>query len=259
MEEKMVSVANGRFEVQTLEAGTGDDVVFLHGAGGLTWDPFLEALSQKYHVIAPHLPGTGESTGGEHVFDHHDGFYFYLDFMDAMGLDQVHLIGHSMGGWMAAEVAAMQPRRFESVTLLSPIGLWSDDYPVLDIWAMLPNEIAEAVFHDVNHPAAQMMLAVPSDPAELGQLQIQQTKTGSMAAKFMWPIPDKGLKNRIHRITSPTLVLWGASDKLAPVQYADDFGRLIESSTVEIIKEAGHLPQLEQTEATLEKVLAHLG
>ena len=259
MDEKMISVGNGRFEVQMLEAGSGEDVVFLHGAGGLTWDPFLEALSQKYHVMAPHLPGTANSTGGENFLDHHDGFYFYLDFLDAVGVDQVHLIGHSMGGWMAAEIAAMQPQRFKTVTLLAPIGLWNDDYPVLDIWAMLPNEIAEAVFHDVNHPAAQMMLTMPDDPAEVQQRMVDATKTGSTAAKFMWPIPDKGLKNRIHRVTTPTLVVWGASDKLAPVQYADDFGRLIKSSTVEIINEAGHLPQLEQTEATLEKVLAHLG
>ncbi len=258
MDEKMVTVANGRFEVQTLEAGSGEVVVFLHGAGGLTWDPFLETLSESYHVIAPHLPGTGDSTGGEFFLDHHDAFYFYLDFLDALDLDQVHLIGHSMGGWMATEVAALQPMRFKTLTLLAPIGLWNDDYPVLDIWAMLPNEIVEAVFHDTNHPAAKMMLEVPTDPMELAKMQVEQTKNGQIAAKFMWPIPDKGLKHRIHRVSTPTLVLWGASDKLAPVQYAEDFGRLIAGSTVEIIADAGHIPQLEQTDATLEKVQAHL-
>jgi len=259
MNEKMVSVANGRYEVQTLEAGSGEDVLFLHGAGGLMWDPFLEGLSQSYHVVAPHLPGTGKSSGGEHLFDHHDAFYFYLDFLDAVGIDQVHLVGHSMGGWMAAEVAAMQPQRCKSVTLIAPIGLWNDDYPVLDIWAMLPDEIADAVFHDVNNPAAQAMLNPPTDPGALNQMMIEQTKNGSTAAKFMWPIPDKGLKNRIHRVQTPTLIVWGESDKLAPVQYAKDFQRSIKGSKVEMIKAAGHIPQLEQTDTTLAKVKAHIG
>lgn len=259
MNEKTVSVTSGRFSVEVLEAGSGDDLLYLHGAGGLTWDPFLEALSERYHVIAPRTPGTGNSTGIENLLDHHDLFYFYLDFLDDLGLGAVNVMGHSMGGWFAAELAAMQPDRFKRVVLIDPIGLWNDDYPVLDIFAMLPNELVDAVFHDKNHPAAQMMLEVPTEEEAIKAAMIERTKNLSTAARYMWPIPDKGLKNRIHRITSPTLVLWGKSDKLAPVAYAADFGRAIKNSTVEVLDRSGHMPQLEQPEETLAKITAFLG
>ncbi|MYJ00939.1 MAG: alpha/beta fold hydrolase, partial [Chloroflexi bacterium] len=163
MEDKTISLVNGRFNVGYMEAGSGPDLLFIHGAGGLMWDPFLEQLSQHHRVIAPKLPGTANSTGVEWLMDHHDVFYFYWDFLDALGVDEVVVVGHSMGGWFAAEVAAMQPSRVSKLVLIAPAGLWNDDYPVADFFAMMPNELVPALFHDTNHPGAQMMTAPPPE------------------------------------------------------------------------------------------------
>ncbi len=258
MNEKTVSVAGGKFQVELLEAGSGDAVVFLHGAGGLLWDPVLEGLSQKYHVIAPRMPGSGGSTGLQHLLDHHDLFFFYLDLLDTLGLERAHLVGHSLGGWIAAELAALEPARFPKLALLAPIGLWNDDYPVKDFFTLMPNELAEIVFHDIKHPAAQMLLNPPQDPEASKLAAIETAKNRTAAARFIWPIPDKGLKDRIHRIQADTLIIWGKSDRLAPVQYADDFQRLIKNSTVAILDRSGHLPQVEQPDDTLTKVAEFL-
>lgn len=255
MEEKTVSVVNGRFNVEVLEAGEGPDLLFIHGAGGLMWDPFLEQLSQHYHVIAPRLPGTGGSTGVEWLMDHHDVFGFYWDLIDALGVGQLHVVGHSMGGWFAAEVAAMRPERVEKLVLIAPVGLWNDDYPVADFFAMLPAELAEALFHDQEHPGAKMMTAAPpEDPDEMRTMAVERAKNLQTAARFMWPIPDKRLSERIHRISSPTLICWGESDGVVPPSYANDFGQAIAGSEVAMFSASGHMPQVEEPEAMLQKV-----
>ena len=260
MEEKTVSVVNGRYSVEMLEAGSGPDLLFIHGAGGLMWDPFLEQLSQHYHVIAPKIPGTAGSTGIEWLMDHHDVFYFYWDFLDALGVDDVIVVGHSMGGWFAAEVAAMQPSRVSKLVLIAPVGLWNDDYPVKDFFAMTPPELVADLFHDQEHPGAKMMTAPPpEDPAELQTATVERAKMLMTAARFMWPIPDKRLSERIHRISSPTLICWGESDGLVPIDYAADFNKAIAGSQVARFAASGHMPQVEEPEALLQEVGAFLG
>ena len=255
MEDKTISLVNGRFDVGYMEAGEGPDLLFIHGAGGLIWDPFLEQLSQHHRVLAPKLPGTANSTGVEWLMDHHDVFYFYWDFLDALGVDDVIVVGHSMGGWFAAEVAAMQPSRVSKLVLIAPAGLWNDDYPVADFFAMMPNELIPALFHDTEHPGAKMMTAPPpEDPDELRTVTVERAKMLQTAARFMWPIPDKRLSERIHRVTSPTLIVWGASDGLIPPQYAEDFNRAIPNSEVAMFSASGHMPQVEEPEAVLAKL-----
>lgn len=260
MEEKTVSVVNGRFDVEVLEAGSGPDLLFIHGAGGLIWDPFLEQLSQRYHVIAPRIPGTGGSTGVEWLMDHHDVFGFYWDFLTEMGVaGDVIVMGHSMGGWFASEVAAMRPERVSKLILIAPVGLWNDDYPVVDFFAMMPNELVGVLFHDQEHPGAKMTTAPPpEDPDELRTVTVERAKNLQTAARFLWPIPDKRLSERIHRISSPTLICWGESDGLVPPQYAQDFNKAIANSEVALFSASGHMPQVEEPEALLQKVNAFI-
>ena len=260
MQERTVSVVNGKFSVELMEAGDGPDLLFIHGAGGLMWDPFLEQLSQRYHVIAPKLPGTGGSTGVEWLMDHHDVFYFYWDLLDELGVGDAIVVGHSMGGWFAAELAAMQPSRVSKLVLITPVGLWNDDYPVADFFAMLPNELVPALFHDAEHPAAKMMTAPPpEDPEEMKAAAVERAKNLQTAARFLWPIPDKRLAERIHRVSSPTLICWGESDGLVPPSYADDFNAAIAGSKVAKFAKSGHMPQVEEPEALLAAVGDFLG
>jgi len=130
-----------------LEGGSGTPVVFFHGAGGLLSDnPFLDDLAQRHHVFAPEWPGYGESTGDDLLEDMLDFALHGWDLVDALGLRQPHLIGHSMGGMIAAEMACLAPRDLAKLVLVSAAGLWLEDHPIPDIFAMLPHEIADALF-----------------------------------------------------------------------------------------------------------------
>ena len=123
MLETIVSIRKGTFRTLVWSAGSGDPLLFLHGAGGLHgWPPFLEALAQSFRVIAPEHPGFGQSDGLEILDDIVDLALYYTEFMDAMGLDDPYLVGHSLGGMIGAEVAAIQPERVSKLVLVAPDG-----------------------------------------------------------------------------------------------------------------------------------------
>jgi len=134
---------------RVLEGGSGAPVVFLHSAGGLLRDnSFLDQLAQRYSVFAPEWPGYGESTGEELLEDMLDFALHGWDLVDALGLRQPHLVGHSMGGMIAAEMACLAPRDLGKLVLVGAAGLWMDEHPIPDIFAMLPHQIAEVLFAD---------------------------------------------------------------------------------------------------------------
>jgi pimeloyl-ACP methyl ester carboxylesterase len=147
---------------------------------------------------------------------------------------------------VAAEIAASYPQRISTLVLLCPIGLWRDDHPVKN-WMIIPmEEVATAAFYDPNGPIAKQLLTLPEEEKAQQDAQIRLTWALACTGKFVWPIPDKGLKKRIHRIKSSTLLVWGQSDKLVPPIYAQEFANRIASSRIELIDQAAHVPQLEQ-------------
>ena len=134
--------------------------------------------------------------------------------------------------------------RFKLV-LANAVGLWLDDQPVADFFAMTPEQLGIALWHDPNSDVAKAMLAVPEDEQAQLEAYLIRSQHLATAGKFLWPIPDKGLKKRIHRIQAPTLILWGQSDGLAPVVYAHEFHQRIAGSQVSIMPRCGHLPMYE--------------
>src|ERR1700682_861332 len=126
--EQIVELQAGKWKTRVLSAGEGEPVVFLHGAGGLLWDPFLDSLAERYHVIAPQHLGSGTSQGIEHLEDLLDLVLYYCELFDVLGLPAPSMIGHSFGGMVAAEIAAVNPERLRKLVLLAPIGLWRDDH-----------------------------------------------------------------------------------------------------------------------------------
>lgn len=248
VEERTVGVWKNQINPKIQVAGDGPPLVFLHGAYGLTWDPFLDALAERYTVYAPEHPGTtaGDPDGIKPLDTLWDLVLYYDELFDQLGLDNPAVVGHSFGGMVAAELAASYPQRVAKLVLLSPIGLWRDDSPVKN-WMILPlDEVVKAAFHDPAGPLARQMLAVPEDETEAQDAQIKVTWALACTGKFIWPIPDKGLKKRIHRIASPTLIVWGTEDKLVPPVYAREFASRITGARVEMIEQAAHVPQLEQ-------------
>jgi pimeloyl-ACP methyl ester carboxylesterase len=250
------ALCNGKFSVEMEVTGKGEPLLFLHGAGGLTGaDPFLEDLGRSFKVYAPHLPGYGESTGGEHIDDVIDAALFYHELMDELRISSAYLVGHSMGGMLAAEVAALDTRRAKKLVLVGAAGLWLDNHPIPDLFASDLDDLPALLFHDPKSPLAQMMVAMPWDNQELlTAMYVERVKRFSAASKFLWPIPDRGLKKRAYRIAAPTLLLWGESDKVIPTVYAKEFQKYIRNSRVHMIKQAAHMVMYEQP-AEFDKVV----
>ena len=230
-------------------------MLFLHGMSGIQgWPPFLENLARSFRVIVPDHPGFGRSEGLEHLDDVVDLTLYYTEFIEALGLDQLYLVGHSLGGMIAAEVAAIAPHVASRLVLVAPLGLWLDDHPVLDFFAATPEELATAMFHDPGSAIANELMTLPSSADAQLEAVLERTKNLSAAGKFLWPIPDKGLKKRIHRIAAPTLLLWGASDRLVSPIYGEAFLKRIQRARLILMTGAGHMLPYEKDDELVEVV-----
>lgn len=248
--ERMVSVRNGMFSIQVAEGGAGPPLLFLHGAGGYVgWPDFLDRLAAHYHIYAPAHPGVAGSTGLNHLDDLWDLVQFYEELLDALGVAPCYVVGHSYGGFCAAELAAHRPERVAKLALVNSLGLWLDDHPVADFFILTPDERRQMLWHNPESDLAQAYVAAPEGIEERMEHTLDRLQTLQSVAKFTWPIPERGLTKRAHRITMPTLVLWGDSDGVIPPAYAAAFGRLLPQSDVHIIPQCGHIPQLEQPDA----------
>ncbi len=241
-------------ETRVRVAGGGPPLVFLHGAYGLQWDPFLDALAASHTVYAPELPGT--TPGAPDAIKPLDSLWdlvlYYYELFDKLGLEAPAVVGHSFGGMVAAEIAATNPERVRRLVLIDPIGLWRDDQPIRNWMATPFADLPKYLFANQDHPMAQMIAAASRitqmSDAQM-DMQIQLMWSLACSGKFVWPIPDRGLSKRIHRIQAPTLIIWGKQDGIAPPIYADEFAQRIANARVELIDNAGHLPQLEQLES----------
>jgi pimeloyl-ACP methyl ester carboxylesterase len=258
---RTVTVWQDRVPLTVHTAGTGPALVYFHGPWGLTWDAFLDALAERFTVYAPEHPGTtpGRPEAVYEVDTLWDLVLCYDELLDRLGLGEVALAGHSFGAMVACEVAALRPSRVRRLALLDPIGLWRDDAPVTNWMLVAPSELAEHVFHDPKGAAAQSLFAVPDEPEASALARTRLTWAMGSTGKFIWPIPDKGLKKRIHRIAPiPTLLVWGEDDRIVPRVYAEAFARRLATARTEVVEAAGHAPHLEQPEATARVVTTFL-
>ena len=259
--ERTVSVWGGRLDLTVQVAGHGPPLVYLHSAAGLAWDPFLERLASDYTIYAPQVPGTtpGKPDAIRELDDIWDLVLVYEETIRRLGLDGSVVIGQSFGGMLACELAASFPALFSRVIVLDPIGLWLDEHPVANWVSASPEEVAAMLFTDPTGEVARAAMALPDDPDAMIAAIVALNWAIGCTAKFVWPIPDKGLAKRLHRIEAPTLVVWGKDDKLISSAYAEEFGRHIVGSRVEVLDECGHIPQLEQPEKTLALVTDFFG
>jgi pimeloyl-ACP methyl ester carboxylesterase len=243
--DRKVTVWQNKIGANVKVSGDGPPLVFLHGAGGLMWDPFLDMLAANHTVYAPEHPGTtlGDPDAISHLDNLWDLVLYYDEVLDALGIAEAPIVGHSFGGMMAAEIAASHPGRVSKLVLMSPIGLWRDDVPIPNWMLVSPaSDIAKLLLYDPDGPLGQMMFGGAPDP----DAQVAMMWCMACTGKFVWPIPDKGLKKRIHRIKAPTLVLWGKDDRLVPAAYAQEFASRIPGAKVELLDQTGHLLQGER-------------
>jgi pimeloyl-ACP methyl ester carboxylesterase len=246
---------------RVLEGGSGAPVVFFHSAGGLLGDnPFLDQLARRYAVFAPEWPGYGESSGEELLEDMQDFALHGWDLVDGLGLRQPHLVGHSMGGMIAAEMACLAPRDLGKLVLVGAAGLWMDEHPIPDIFAQLPHQIAELLFADPQK--GQALLTGGADLSDLEALKefyLASQRRLAMAGKILFPIPNRRLSKRLYRLVAETLVVWGVADRLIVPAYAERWKALITAARVVTIDGAGHMLPYEQPEAFVQAVASFLG
>jgi pimeloyl-ACP methyl ester carboxylesterase len=253
-------IAHCGFEAKVKVGGGGPPLLYLHAAGGPVWDVFLDALAEEHTVYAPDHPGTGDTARDAiHAVDTlWDLILIYDEIMDGLGLPSVPVVGTSYGGMMACELAAHRPERVSKLVLLDPIGLWRDDAPVAPYMLLSPAQLVATLFSSLEAAPVQEFLRVPSDPKELAVKTADTVWSLGCTGKFVWPIPDKGLRKRLHRITAPTLILWGREDALISPIYAREFAGHLADARIEIIDGAGHVPQWEQLDRVRPLVLDFL-
>ena len=248
----------GPRHVQVCRAGQGPKIVWLHGPHGVRKnDPVIAELAKRHSVIAPVAPGFNNVDELDEVRDVHDLALHYDDVFEALGLDGISLVGHSFGAMIAAEVAAHVPKRVDRLVLISPFRLWRDDYPVADLFAR-PYTSIDRILWKTSEPSGAIADPenFPNDPVEKAVV-ISQAMTS--VAKFIWPIPDKGLRRRLPRVTAKTLVVFGAEDEFVPAIYADEFASAIPGARKAVIADAAHMVPYEKTFEVVRLIEQQLG
>jgi pimeloyl-ACP methyl ester carboxylesterase len=254
---ELKTVATPHVPVRYIEGGKGEPLVFLHGAGGvLPADPLLNKLAEKFHVYAPLLPGYGDSEECASLRDMLDFTLHTWDVVEALGLKDPILVGHSMGGMIAAEMAAVAPHDVTRLGLIASAGLWLDAHPIPDLFATMPYDFPALMFHDVERGTALMTAGVAlDDPEWLKGFLVTNARQLGMAGRILFPIPERGLSTRLYRIKARTLLIWGDSDRLISPVYAQAFKKAIPRAELVAIAEAGHLLNIEKPD----QVAAALG
>jgi pimeloyl-ACP methyl ester carboxylesterase len=234
------------------EGGEGPTVGYLAGLGGAPrWTPFLEGLARRHRVVVPSVPGFPGATGHDRLDDLADWVAATLDLLEGAGLSGADLVGASVGGMLAAEAAAFSPATVRRLVLIAPFGLFDEADPVADVFAQKPKELPALLSA---HPEKLLEIRRPPADADAAEWMIVLERAAESAARLLWPLGDRGLAKRLHRIRTPTLILWGDGDRVIPPRYASRIAEGIGGARVEMLKGAGHLADLDAAEAALEAI-----
>lgn len=198
-------------KLRLMEEGSGEPVLYLHGAGGAAWYPMHARMAADRHVLVPEHPGFGRTSIPDWMAGVGDLAFFYLDFLAALDLESVHLVGHSLGGWTAAEIAIRDTARLKTLTLMAPAGVASPDIPYGDIFLWSDAEHARNSFFDQTLAEARLKTLAAADIDVVLQNR-------AAAARLAWTprLHNPQLPFWLHRINLPTLVVWGREDRICP-------------------------------------------
>jgi pimeloyl-ACP methyl ester carboxylesterase len=241
-------------DLQVMRQGSGAPLLLLHGGDGPQGHlPFFARLAERFDVIAPIHPGFAGCPVPEHFDSVEDLVYLYLDLLDALDLRNVLLLGCAFGGWVAAEIGVRNTARLAKLILVDAVGIKPgsrETRDIADIFALPASEVVQLLYHN---PARG------PDPATMNEAQLTVLAANRIAhALYTWDpyMHNPKLRYRLHRIRVPTLLLWGASDRLVTPAYAEAYRALIRGAKLVVIPEAGHLPYIEQPDHFLQHVLS---
>jgi pimeloyl-ACP methyl ester carboxylesterase len=235
-------------DIELFERGSGAPLLFLHGAQGVRpAERFIERLAAGRRVIAPSHPGFGGSSLPDWLDSVEDIAHIYLELMDRLNIERFDLVGCSVGGWIAADLATKTPERVQRLVLVGPVGVKVgpvDKLDIPDIFAMPQDKLNALAFHDPKKSAPDMR-TLP-DQALLAMARNRET-----LALLTWEpyMHNPKLRHRLHRVRAPSLFVRGESDGLVSAQYLAAYAALLPNARTATVAEAGHAPQVEQPEA----------
>jgi pimeloyl-ACP methyl ester carboxylesterase len=253
----MGTVTLAGVDIDVWEGGVGPPLLFLHGAGGFRLGPaFLDLLGQHRRVVAPSHPGFGLSGLADWMDRPDDIAHIYWELLDRLGIDTIDVLGSSFGGWIAAEMATMQPQRLRRLVLVAPAGVKTGSRDELDIPDMFATP-ADAI---------QRMLYVDPekfkvDPGAMTDEELRiMLRNRESFALFAWEpyLHNPKLPHRLHKVGCPTLFLRGAHDGLISAEYVTRYAALLPNARIVTLSDCAHLPQLETPEAFAAAVLSFL-
>jgi pimeloyl-ACP methyl ester carboxylesterase len=254
----MAAYSQERFTINGVDtvvqiAGEGEPLVYLHGAGTVTGFDALLPLADRFRLIVPFHPGFGPSADDPTIDDVHDYRRHYLELFDELGLEELSLIGHSMGGWIGAHFAADHAERVRRLVLVAPVGLKVDEHPTQDLFAIPGPELATYLAADLS--VFEGHVPVPPTPEFLADGYREMTS----AARVLWARPyDLKLGRWLHRLRMPTLILWGDADRMIPPGQAPVWAAHIPGAELRMLPGIGHLV-FDETPEAAEAVASFVG
>ncbi len=248
----MEQVKIGIDDIMIQRAGSGSPVGYLHGMIGTPpGAPILGAASEAdLAITAPCLPGFSGSSPSEATRNIHDWVFHLSAIIDATGLAGGPLVASSVGAMVALELAAIRPDAFSQLILLAPLGLWDDDEPVADAYATTLSAQRRLLTKDPT--VTNVFFDDPEGMSgdDLIEYGVARYQTRTSAASLVWPIPDHNLTDRIHRISAPVTLVWGAEDAIAPIGYLDRWSAALPNVVgTHTVADAGHLVDWDQPAA----------
>jgi pimeloyl-ACP methyl ester carboxylesterase len=254
---KIAGVDLELFEPNGDGANPGNPILFLHsGQGYDPWQSFAAQLAGGRRLVAPSHPGFGKSGLPDWLDSIDDIAHLYLELIERLELDQIDLVGCSVGGWIAADIASKMPRRFRRLALVAPVGVKTgpaDKLDIPDLFAMPQDAVDKLVYRDPARMTAD--LGKLADDALAGVFRNRES-----LALLVWEpwMHNPKLKHRLHRVTAPTLFVRGDADGVVSDAYLQAYAKLLPNARTETIAGAGHLSHLEQPQALLAAIRAFL-
>ena len=259
MQPREETISVGGIRVQAWVGGRGAPLLVLHGAGGNRgWRRWMDLVSERYTVWAPTHPGFGESGDAEWMESVDDLARFHLWFIEAARLDRPHVLGHSIGGWTAAEMATMSPGAVDRLVLVSATGLKPETGEILDVFYHSDAELRDMIVHDpTTVPEWAELFGRPPSARDLELADRNREMTARLAWKPYMHNPR--LERFLPRVENPTLIVWGREDRFVPVGCGEQYRRLLPNATLAVLARCGHLVPIEHPDAFARLVLDFLG
>lgn len=240
--------------LEIIRWGRGERIGYLHGMVPVTAEQrFGKCLAERdREVVAPCLPGYGRTATSRDLRTMHDWVAATSEIIDIAGLAGSPVVASSVGAMIALELASIRPEAFSHLVLIGPLGLWRDDCPVTDPFSTTLSGQRNLLTNDPGLTANFYDGTSAEDPVVA---TIQRYTARTATASLVWPIPDFGLSQRIHRVSCPVTLIWGADDRIVPPIYADHFAEcLIDLRSIHVVEGAGHLAEWDAPEQVAEIV-----